>query len=72
MLNASKVDQNLIRSVDIFDVFKDSSLGKNKKSVAIKVTIQADDRTLSENEIQELSSKIISTIETKTAGIVRS
>ena len=72
ILNASKVDQNLIRSVDIFDVFKDSSLGKNKKSVAIKVTIQADDRTLSENEIQELSSKIISTIETKTSGIVRS
>jgi len=72
VLSALKVDQNLIKSVDIFDIFTDPSLGKNKKSLAIKVTMQAQDRTLSENEIQDLCSKIISTIEKETSGTVRS
>ena len=40
--------------------------------MAIKVTMQADDRTLSESEIQDLSSKIIIAIETSTSGSVRS
>ena len=70
--SALKLDQNLIKSVDIFDVFTDSSIGEEKKSIAIKVTMQADDRTLSENDIQYLSSKIISTIEKETSGTVRS
>ena len=70
--SALKLDQNLIKSVDIFDVFTDSSIGEEKKSIAIKVTMQADDRTLSENDIQDLSSKIISTIEKETSGTVRS
>jgi phenylalanyl-tRNA synthetase beta chain len=69
---ALKVDQNIIKDVDIFDIFEDSSLGNNKKSMAIKVTMQADDRTLSESEIQDLSSKIIIAIETSTSGSVRS
>jgi len=34
--------------------------------------MQAQDRTLSENEIQDLCSKIISTIEKETSGTVRS
>jgi len=72
VLSALKVDQNLIKSVDIFDIFTDPSLGKNKKSLAIKVTMQAQDRTLSENDIQDLCSKIISTIEKETSGTVRS
>ncbi len=70
--SALKVDQNLIKSVDIFDIFTDSSIGEEKKSIAIKITMQADDRTLSENDIQDLSSKIISTIEKEISGTVRS
>ena len=72
VLSALKIDQNLIKSVDIFDIFTDPSLGKDKKSLAIKVTMQAQDRTLSENDIQDLCSKIISTIEKETSGTVRS
>lgn len=72
VLCALKVDQNLIKSVDIFDIFTDPSLGKDKKSLAIKVTMQAQDRTLSENDIQDLCSRIISTIEKETSGTVRS
>ena len=54
----SSVD-NLIRSVDIFDIYQGTNLGDGKKSVAIAVTIQSDERTLSESEINEISDKII-------------
>ena len=70
--SAMKVDKNLIRDVEIFDLFEDPNLGNNKKSIAIKVTMQAPDRTLKEDEIQELSSKIIEVIEKSTSGSVRS
>ena len=70
--SAMKVDRNLIKDVEIFDLFVDSNLGDNKKSMAIKVIMQASDRTLKEDEILELSSKIIQAIEKSTAGSVRS
>ena len=69
---AMKIDKNIIQDVEIFDLFKDPNLGKNKKSMAIKVTMQASDRTLTEDEIQELSSKIVAAIEKSTSGSVRS
>ena len=69
---ATKVDRNIIQNVEIFDLFEDSNLGDNKKSMAIKVVMQASDRTLNENEIQELSSKIVGAIEKATSGSVRS
>ena len=40
--------------------------------MAINVIMQANDRTLSDSEIQELSSKIIQAIEKDTSGSVRS
>ena len=69
---ATKIDRNIIQNVEIFDLFEDSNLGDNKKSMAIKVVMQASDRTLNENEIQELSSKIVGAIEKATSGSVRS
>jgi len=70
--NAKKVDKDLIRDVEIFDLFEDESLGSNKKSMAIKVTIQANDRTLKDIEIQDICSKIVESIEKATSGSVRS
>ena len=70
--SAKKVDKDLIRDVEIFDIFEDESLGPNKKSMAIKVTIQASDRTLKDNEIQDICSKIVKSIEKSTSGSVRS
>ena len=70
--SAKKVDKDLIRDVEIFDIFEDEGLGPNKKSMAIKVTIQASDRTLKDNEIQDICLKIVKSIEKSTSGSVRS
>ena len=70
--SAFKVDKELIRNVEIFDLFEDDSLGKDKKSIAIKVTLQSNEKTLAENDISEISTKIIESVEKSTCGTVRS
>ena len=56
----------------IRDSFEGETIGNDKKSLAIKVTLQASDRTLNEAEIQDVSKKIVDLIQQKTAGVVRS
>jgi phenylalanyl-tRNA synthetase beta chain len=67
-----KADEKLVKNVQIFDVFEGEAIGNDKKSLAIKVTLQAADRTLNESEIQDVSKKIVDLIQQKTAGVVRS
>ena len=70
--SAMKVDKNLIQDVEIFDLFEDPNLGNNKKSIAINVTIQSMDKTLSEKDINDVSQKIINILKAKTGGTIRS
>lgn len=53
------VDKQLIQSVNVFDVYAGKGIEAGKKSVAISVTLQAVDRTLSDKEITDVSQKII-------------
>ena len=69
---ALNVDTKIIKSAEIFDLFEDKSLGDDKKSMAIKVILQSDEKTLDENDINSLSSKIVEAIEKSTSGTVRS
>ena len=61
-----------IRSVNIFDVFEGGNLPPDKKSIAINVSLQADDKTLSDNDLNKISQKIIKEVENKTGGNIRS
>jgi len=67
-----EVDENLIQNVSTFDVFEGENIPKGKKSVAINVTLQAIDKTLSENDLDEISKKIIDTVNQKTGATIRS
>ena len=66
-----ELDSN-IRSVNIFDVFEGGNLPSDKKSIAINVSLQAQDRTLSDNDLNQISEKIIKEVENKTGGNIRS
>tara|TARA_A100001011_G_scaffold67855_1_gene69166 strand:- start:2674 stop:5070 length:2397 start_codon:yes stop_codon:yes gene_type:complete len=66
-----KLDSN-IKSVIIFDVFEGGNLPQDKKSVALNVSIQADNKTLSESDLNQISQKIIKEVEEKTGGKIRS
>ena len=45
---------------------------KEKKSVAISVSIQSDNKTLSENDLNLISEKIIKKVQQVTGGNIRS
>ena len=68
----SDVDNSLIKNVKIFDVYEGENIPKEKKSIALKVTIQSDFKTLNEKDLNEISHKIISNVEEKASAKLRS
>ncbi len=61
MNNAGK----LAKSVDIFDVFKGKNIEQGKKSIAFTISYSANDRTLTDKEVDESINQIIAHIEKK-------
>ena len=67
-----QVDKILIKKVLIFDVFEGGNMPEGKKSIAVNVTIQSMDKTLSEKDLNQVSQKIINIVKAKTGGTIRS
>ena len=73
LINAvSSVDKNLISNVKVFDVYEGENIPENQKSIAINVTIQSTERTLNENDLENINNLIINTVESKTGAKIRS
>jgi phenylalanyl-tRNA synthetase beta chain len=68
---ARRAEKTLIADVTVFDVFADESLGAGKKSVAIAVTIQPREKTLTDEEIETLSRRIVDSVIQETKGTLR-
>ncbi|MBT4699182.1 MAG: phenylalanine--tRNA ligase subunit beta, partial [Alphaproteobacteria bacterium] len=66
------IDKKLIKKIRIFDVFQGGNIEKNKKSIALNLLIQSQDKTLNDNEIDELSDKIIQTMQKSFDATLRS
>ena len=66
------VDKNLIKDVKIFDVYEGENIPKDKKSIAINVTIQSLEKTLKEQDLELLNKSIIESVEKKTGAKIRS
>jgi len=54
---------NLVRDVDLFDIYEGEELPEGKKNLAFHIIYQAEDRTLSSDEINKIHKKIISSLE---------
>ena len=67
-----EIDKKLIQKVTTFDVYEGENIPKGKKSVAINVTLQAFDKTLTENDLDQISKNIIKEVSEKTGAIIRS
>jgi len=67
-----KIDKELIKDVKIFDVYQGDNITPGKKSIAFNVTLEPKDKTLSDNDIEEVSKKIISTVQETTGAVLRS
>ena len=67
-----KIDKELIKDVKIFDVYQGENIEAKKKSIAFNVTLEPIDKTLSDNDISQVSKKIISVVQEQTGAILRS
>jgi phenylalanyl-tRNA synthetase beta chain len=56
---AFKTEKNILREVGLFDVYEDDSLGKNKKSYALKFILRDDKRTLNDKIIDKVMKNLI-------------
>ncbi len=55
-------DKQLICDVNIFDIFSGKNIAQDKKSVALRVKIQPLEKTLTSDEIDAISKKIIEAV----------
>jgi phenylalanyl-tRNA synthetase beta chain len=72
LLNAVKgADKSLIHEVSLFDVYEGKGMETGKKSMAVAVRLQAQDRTLAESEIDAVVKKITSAANRATGATLR-
>ena len=55
-----------------FDVFEGENIPEGKKSIAVNVTIQSEEKTLNENDLDNINKLIISSVESKSGAKIRS
>ena len=65
-------NKDLIKDVLIFDIYKGKNIPNGKKSIAIKVTIQPHTETLTDEDLEKISSDLINLIDLKLSGSLRS
>lgn len=72
LIRAAKgADKALISRVDLFDVYTGKGVDPGQKSLAIAVTLQPKDRTLTDPEIEAVAAKIVAAVSKATGGVLR-
>jgi phenylalanyl-tRNA synthetase beta chain len=68
---AEGADRKLIAGVSVFDLFEGAALGEGRKSIAIEVTLQPIERTLTDAEIDAVAAKIVAEVGKATGAELR-
>jgi phenylalanyl-tRNA synthetase beta chain len=68
---AQSVDRRLITAVTVFDVYEGTGIEPGKKSIAIAVTLQPREKTMTDEEIEAVAAKIVAEVSKKTGGMLR-
>ena len=72
ILRAAKgADKALVTDAGVFDVYRGKGIEDGKKSVAIEVTLQPREKTLTEAEIEAVAAKIVDKVSKATGGTLR-
>jgi phenylalanyl-tRNA synthetase beta chain len=72
LLRAARgVDRKLVTEIRLFDVYQGAGLPNGKKSLAITVVLQPQERTLTDAEIEAFSKRLIAQVEKATGGQLR-
>jgi phenylalanyl-tRNA synthetase beta chain len=68
---AQGADRKLITQVNVFDVYEGEGIGPGKKSIAIAVTLQPREKTMTDQEIDAVAAKIVAEVGKRTGGTLR-
>jgi phenylalanyl-tRNA synthetase beta chain len=68
---ALSADKALITSAQIFDIYQGKGVEDGKKSIALSVTIQPQEATLTDTQIEALMKAVIDAVVNKTGGSLR-
>jgi phenylalanyl-tRNA synthetase beta chain len=68
---AQGAERALITEIDVFDVYEGPGIEPDKKSVAIAVTLQPTEKTLTDTEIDAVSARIVAEVAKRTGGVLR-
>jgi phenylalanyl-tRNA synthetase beta chain len=68
---AQAAERSLIAAVDVFDVYEGAGIEPDKKSVAIAVTLQPTEKTLTDSEIDSVAQKVVGEVARKTGAVLR-
>jgi phenylalanyl-tRNA synthetase beta chain len=68
---AQSVDRKLIAGINVFDVYEGKGIDPGKKSIAIAVTLQPREKTLTDEEIEAVAGKIVAEVGKRTGGTLR-
>jgi phenylalanyl-tRNA synthetase beta chain len=68
---AQSVDRKLITQITVFDVYEGEGIAPGKKSIAIAVTLQPRDKTMTDQEIDAVAAKIVAEVAKRTGGTLR-
>ncbi|NWG93346.1 MAG: phenylalanine--tRNA ligase subunit beta [Parvularculaceae bacterium] len=64
-------EKKLIADVGLFDVYQGKGVPEGRKSMAVEVTLQPRDKTLTDEEIDGVSKAIVTAVEKLTGGTLR-
>jgi phenylalanyl-tRNA synthetase beta chain len=68
---AQGADKKLITDVTVFDVYEGKGIDDNNKSIAIAVTLQPREKTMTDEEIEAVGAKIVAEVTKKTGAVLR-
>ena len=71
MLLQNKQKSNCLKEVDLFDVYQGKNLPKGKKSYAVSFTIQDENKTLTDNQIDKIMGKLQANFEQQLGAELR-
>jgi phenylalanyl-tRNA synthetase beta chain len=60
-----------VTDVAVFDVYQGPGVGEGRKSLALSVTLQPTEKTLTEAEIDAVGQKIVAAVAKAAGGVLR-
>jgi phenylalanyl-tRNA synthetase beta chain len=68
---AKQTEKSLLKNIDLFDVYEGKNVPEGKKSYALSFSIQDSSKTLTDEQIDKIMSKLQKNFETELGAVLR-